>query len=289
MNTILDPITLADDLCEVRGIYARFFAELDQIGWDKPAKGGPKEWNLHETIAHLCALNGAALESIKHTLRGEPYTFIGLDSRYGFNAYNRKGIDEHLDIPMKELCAELLGILDQSASIARNLHPGQGERVAQLPIYNRPVSIAEALSIITFHTGLVHSAQVTEPVGLPPLWMQHSPQFRRRMIGRTMLPFSLLYRRDIGLSLRATIIFRIDGTNGGEWWVNVSPDSQSWGEGAAEHAALVIHLSHTDALCRMITGRFNLALALARRELRLHGNWRLFLRMSKLFSVDARP
>ena len=98
---------------EVRRIYAQFFAELDEVDWDKPVKGGPKEWTLHETVAHLFALNGAGLESIKHALRGETYTFAGLDTRYEFNAYNRKGIDEHLDIPMKELCARLLDMLER--------------------------------------------------------------------------------------------------------------------------------------------------------------------------------
>src|SRR4030095_4663870 len=97
----------------------------------KPVKGGPKEWPLHETIAHLCALNGAGLDSLKHTLRGEPYTFNGLDNRYVFNAYNRKGIDEHLGLPMKALGAELLGILDEAAVIARNLRPDQAERTVQ--------------------------------------------------------------------------------------------------------------------------------------------------------------
>ena len=119
MDTTFDPQMLADDLCEVHRIYARFLAGLDETRWDKPVKGGPKEWTLHETLAHLCALNGAGLESIKHALRGEPYTFTGLDNRYVFNAYNRKGIDEHLGIPMKALGAALLGIIDDAAGIAR--------------------------------------------------------------------------------------------------------------------------------------------------------------------------
>ena len=126
LDKTFDPQTLADDLVEVRRIYAEFFTALDESDWDKPVKGGSKEWTLHETIAHLGALNGAGLESIKHTLRGEPYTFIGLENRYELNAYNRKGIDDHLDMPMKELCAKLLDILDEAASIARDLQPGPG-------------------------------------------------------------------------------------------------------------------------------------------------------------------
>jgi len=292
MNTvheILDPQTLADDLGEVRGIYAEFFAKLGGVDWNKPVKGSSKEWNLHEIIAHSVALNGAGLESIKHTLRGEPYIFVGLDDRYKFNAYKRQGIDDHLDIPRQELCADLLDILDDAARIACNLQPGQGELTAQLPIYNRPVSIVEVLNNIVFHVGLVHTAQLAEPVGLPPLWMQHSPEFRHRVIGRTMLPFSILYRPDIGGSLRATLVFRIGGPDGGEWYVNVSPDSPTWGEGVVQHPTLVIQMRETSVFCRMLTGRMKLPLALIRGDMKLRGNLRLFLRMDTLFSLDAKP
>lgn len=289
VHEIFDPQILAADLGEVRRIYADFFAKLAGVDWNKPVKGSPKEWNLHETIAHSVALNGDGLASMQQTLRGEAYTFVGLDDRYQFNAYNRHGIDDHLNLPRQELCAQLLAILDQAASIARNLQAGQGELTAQMPIYNRPVRIVEVLSILVFHIGLVHTAQVAEPVGLPPLWTHHSPAFRHRLIGRTMLPFSLLYRRDIGGPLCATLAFRIGGADGGGWYVKVAPEAQSWGEGVAEDAKLTIDMSETSVLCRMITRRLNLPFALLGGDLRPRGDLRLFLRMGKLFSVDAMP
>jgi len=289
LNKTFDPQTLADDLLEVRRIYAEFFATLDETSWDKPVKGGSKEWTLHETVAHLCALNGDGLESIKHTLQGKPYTFVGLEERYKFNAFNRKGIDDHLPIPMKELCAEQLGILDEAARIAHDLSPDQAELTAPLPIYNRPVSIVEALSIIYFHAGLAHTAQVADPAGVPPLWTHLSPEVRHRVIGRTMRAFSLLYRLDIGGPLRETIIFRVDGAGGGEWYVKLSPDAPTSGEGVVEHPGLVIHLRETDVFCRMLTSRLNLPIALISGTMKLRGNLRLFLRMNTLFSVDARP
>src|SRR5512141_2451432 len=289
MDELFDPKTLAEDLAEVHRIYSRFFAALDGSDWDKPVKGSSKEWDLHEIVAHLVALNGAGLESIKHTLRGEPYTFVGLEDRYKFNAWNRKGIDEHLDIPMKDLCAQALNILNEAALIARDLTPNQAQITAQMPIYNRPVSIAEALSIIIFHVGLAHAAQVAEPVGMPPLWIQHSPEFRHRVIGRVMRAFSLLYRLDIGGSLRDTIVFRIDGPDGGEWYVKLSPDAPTSGEGAVEHPRLVIHLRETAVFCQMLTGRFNLPIAMISGAMKLRGDLRLFLRMSDLFSIDTRP
>jgi hypothetical protein len=288
MNEIFDPKTLADDLTEVQNIYSRFFASLNESDWDKPVKGSPKEWNLHETIAHLCALNGAGLESIKHAQRGEPYTFIGLDDRYKFNAYNRKGIDDLLNIPMKELCAKQLDILAEAARIARDLSPDQTKTTIQMPIYNRPVSSVEALGIINFHAGLVHATQVAEPAGVPPLWTHLSPEIRHRMVGRVMRAFSLLYRLDIGGSLRDTIVFRIDGAGGGEWYVKLSPDAPTSGEGVVENPGLVIHMRNSTVFCRMLTARLNLPLALILGEIKPTGNLRLFLCMGELFSVDAK-
>jgi hypothetical protein len=248
-----------------------------------------KEWTLHGTVAHLCALNGAGLESIKRTLRGESYTFIGLGNRCEFNAYNRKGIKEHLDTPMQEVCAKLLRLLDEAASIARDLRPDQAELTAQMAIYDRPVRIDEALSIIIFHAGLVHTAQVAEPAGVPPLWEQLSPEFRHRVIERAMRAFSLLYRRDIGGSLRATLVFRVDDPGGGEWYVELSPESATSGQGIVEHPTLVIHLRESAVFYMMVTSRISLPLALIRGTMKLRGDLRLFLGMDFLFSVDAKP
>lgn len=290
MNTTFDPQTLADDLTEINRIYSRFFATLDESSWDKPAKGGPKEWTQHETVAHLCALHGTGLESIKHALRGEPYTYVGLDNRYQLNAYNRKGIDDHLDLPMKELCAKFLELHNEAARIARDLRPDQTELLtAQMPFYNRPVSIVEALGIMTFHAGIIHTAQVAESASVAPLWEQLSPEIRHRLIGRVMRAFSLLYRHDIGGSLNATLVFRVDGPGAGEWTVNLSPDVSTSGEGVVDHPNLVIHLRETTVFCQMLTRRFNLPVGLISGRMKLRGNLRLFLRMDTLFSVDARP
>jgi hypothetical protein len=190
---------------------------------------------------------------------------------------------------MKVLCAKLLEIITEAASIARDLTPSQAELTVQMPIYNRPVRIVEALGIIMIHVGLFHSAQVAEPAGLPPLWMQLSPEIRHRVIGRTMRAFSLLYRQDIGGSLRTTLVFRVDGPGGGEWYVELSPESPASGEGVVEHPGLAIRLRATDVFCQMLTSRFNLPLALISGAMKLRGDLYLFLRMDTLFSVDARP
>jgi hypothetical protein len=289
IDAAFDLQTLADDLCEVQRICKQFFAALDETRWDRPVQGGSGEWTLHETIAHLCALNGDGLAAVKQALQGQVYVFRGLDDRYQFNAFNRRGIAEHQGLRRQELCAEVVGILAEAAGIARSLQPGQAEIGMQLPIYNRPVTIVEALSIIMIHTGVFHSAQVAEPAARPPLWTCLSPDIRHRAIGRAMRALSLLYRFDIGGPLRTTFAFRVDGPGGGEWFVSVAPGTTTSGEGEVEHPGLAIYLRATDVFCRMFTGRLKLAWDLLRGEIKLRGDLRLFRRMSSLFSVDVRP
>ncbi len=283
-----DPRTLADDLSEVRRIYARFFAGLNPADWDRPAKGGPQEWTLHETVAHLCALSGAGLDSIACALQGETFVFAGLTDRYQFNAFNRRGIDEHLALPMAELCAEFLAILERAGQIAASLSPAQAEIASVMPIYNRPVKVVEALSIIMFHAALHHSAQVAEPAGVAPLWQQLSPEILHRVIGRVMRALSLLYRYDLGGQLATTIHFQMGGAGGGSWYVELSPRTATSVEGTPAHPGLTLRLREPAVFCHMFTGRFNPLVSILKGELRLSGDLRIFPRFGTLFSVDAR-
>jgi hypothetical protein len=71
--------------------------------------------------------------------------------------------------------------------------------------------------------------------------------------------------------------------------VKLSPDAPTSGEGVIEHPGLVIHLRETAVFCQMLTGRFNLPIGLISGAMKLRGDPRLFLRMSTLLSIDARP
>jgi hypothetical protein len=103
-----------------------------------------------------------------------------------------------------------------------------------------------------------------------------------------MRALSLLYRYDIGGELRAAIAFRIGGPGGGNWHVDVSPESCVSGQGRVVRPSLTIHLRSTDIFCKMFTARLNLPLALLSGQMRLRGNLRLFTRFGSLFTVDAK-
>ena len=288
INSTFDLQTVADDMCEVRRIYADFFAKLTDEDWERPVKGSPKEWNLQHTVAHLCALSGTGLASIEAALRGQKYLFKDLADRYQFDDFNLHGIHEHLPISRQDLSAEFLGILDRTIEIARTVPPEQADIVIEMPIYNRPVTVVETICILLFHAGLHHSAQVAEPAHLPPLWMQLTPDIRHRVIGRVMCALSLLYRCGLGGNLRTAFTFDIAGAGGGTWVVHVSPETTSAEETDEHYPGLTLNLREPAVFCRMFTGRFNPIISLLDGDLRLKGDWLLFLRFGSLFSVTAR-
>jgi hypothetical protein len=289
MDDILRPQVLADDLAELHRTYAAALGRVQEPAWDRRVKGSAAAWSLHETLAHLGSLNGSGLDCVTQTLDGQPYAFEGLEDRYRFNSFVRKGIDGSLGLPVAAMSGRVLDILERSAAIARDLRPDQAALTSRMWIYNRPTRIDEAFSIITLHTGLAHSAQVAEPLELAPLWTQLSTEFRHRVIGRTMLAFAMLYRTDLGGDLRETMVFRVDGPEGGEWHVALAPEGATWGEGGVDRPGLVIRMPEASTFFRMVTSRVNVPLALVRREIRLRGNVRLFLNMGRLTSVDATP
>jgi putative sterol carrier protein len=111
---------------------------------------------------------------------------------------------------------------------------------------------------------------------------------RHRIIGRVMRALSVLYRYDLGGNLRAVMVFEVGGEGGGQWYVNVSPDSTRSAEESVPQADFRLTFRDTSTFCRMFTGRLNLIAALLTGQLRYQGDPRLLFRFGSLFSVDAR-
>jgi len=288
-NDILAPQILAGDLRAVRQAYASFFSTIDPAALERVGKADPGGWTLREVAAHLGALNGAGIDSIRHTLRGETYTFEGLDDRYHFNDYNRAGIDRALEQGVEAALDRAVGVLDDGERIALGLSAAEAATTAPLPIYNRRVRVDETLSIEVLHSGLLHSAQIADPAGEPALWTRLDEGIQHRLISRMLLAFSLLFRLDLADGLRDTIAFRIDGPAGGEWYLDLRPDGAGWHEGPLAHPGLTIRLRGAPTMFRMSTHRIRMPLALATGEVRVRGHLRLFAGLGRLMSVDARP
>jgi hypothetical protein len=287
-NMAFDAQILAGDLIQVRQIYTDFFAGLTEEDWRLPQGSGDHEWNTREVVAHLGALNQLLQDSIQAARRGDAISDPALPDRFAFERFNLMKINERLHMPVETLEAALLEALTQSIDTAQSLGPGELDCTVSLPIYNRPISVGDMLGIQVFHSGFIHAAQVAEPVGVPPLWTHLPAEGRHRVITRFARALSLLYRQDIGGELRAVLAIQVAGEGGGSWYVKLSPEDPSSEEGDAVQPDLRLWFRDTATLFRMFTGRLNILGALLTGLLKIKGDVRLFLRMGKLFSVDAR-
>lgn len=56
----------------------------------RPVRGSPHEWNLHEDVAHVYALNGDGLQSVRCVLERARYTFESLADHYKFSMHKTR-------------------------------------------------------------------------------------------------------------------------------------------------------------------------------------------------------
>lgn len=279
--------SLASDLRQVHDIYSAFFCELTVADWKHPEPGANGEWNLREVVAHLGALTELGQESVEAALRGEEMVIPGLTSRFQFSDFNRRKIDERLDLAPEDLSRLFLEALSRSIETATNVNDEEMDCTVALPIYNRPVRVRELLGIQVMHPGLTHAAQVAESTGAGPLWTRLTVEARRRTITRVVRALSLLYRKDLGGDLRAAIAFDIGNEGGGAWHLLLSPQETWSASGVLSNPDLTLSFGDASHFCHMFTGRLNLLGALLRGHFRPRGNLRLFLRFRSLFSVDG--
>ena len=136
---------------------------------------------------------------------------------------------------------------------------------------------------------LLHSAQIADPAGVPPLWTRFDDAVQHRLISRLMLAFSLLDRLDLADGLRDAVAFRVGGPGGGEWYLDLRPDGADWHEAPLAHPGLSLRMRSTATLFRMATQRIRMPIALATGEIRVRGHLRLFTGLGRLTSVDAHP
>lgn len=281
--TAFDPQTLASDCVQVRRIIADFVAARSSHDWECKTGKRAKDWTLHQTLAHLAASAKDIQEATSDALAGRPIAIVGVSRRDDLPVYNEREIAVRQDSAPQALAENLFATLDRCAEYCRTLTPQQLTLPVSLPVYNRPLTVAEALGWQLAHPGVVHAAQLANGAGVKPLWCHYAPEVMHRQLTRFLHLMSHSYWPERGGDVSASLNFIVAGPGGGRWYITMAPDGGSVGEGAHPHPALSVWTRNTDALCRLLMIQTSIVGAMARGQMLAWGDLRLGLRIPHLF------
>lgn len=276
------PVTLADDLSQLRAVFARFFAAVQPSDWDRPTERRPGGWTLRETLAHVTAVAEAFDDAFDTTLAGQPPVVPGLATRTDLAAYNRRQIDARLHLDPATLVQNLDDALGRTAARATSFTPNELALLVPIPAYNRPLTVLELLATQLSHAGVVHAAQLANGAGAAPLWAAYPPDLSRRQLTRFFNLLSHVYWPEHGGELRASINYTAAGAAGGRWHLTMSPDGGSGGEGHVGRPALRVWTPSAHTLLRIFTLQVGLKRAALTGQMVAWGNLRLGFRLPYL-------
>jgi hypothetical protein len=282
-NTPCTPDTLVQDLKQVHEILEAFFSEISASDWQRHTEPKGTGWTLFETLAHVTAAAETLQRALEDTLSGVPFAEPRLESRTDLPSVLQRQIKERKHTPPTDLIHTFLETLEQTAFTTKQLTSEQLQLPVDFRAYNRPLTVAELIGVQLVHPGIVHAAQLANGAGVKPLWQYYSPKLMQRQMTHFFHLLSHCYWQERGGDLNTSINYIVSGAGGGRWYVTMSPDGGSGGDGRAPHPALTIWTPSADALCRIFTFQINLWRAILTGRMVAWGNVRLGFKLPYLF------
>ena len=246
---------LAVDLADISQLFAHFFAERASGDWE--AETEPGGWTLHQTAAHLDAVATGYLHFIQTGIDDLPSGSPDLQKRADLPGWNERQIAKRMELPIAQVIESFLITLQECASLVGMLSEEDLAKTVKLPAYGRSLSIAELFGAQAAHPGLVHAAQVTNAVHLPPLWRSYPTEQWRRQLTRTFCLMAASYWPERGGALDTAVNFIARGQAGASWYVHMSPQGCTFGTGRADKASLSLYFRNLDTVSCMLTGQLS--------------------------------
>jgi uncharacterized damage-inducible protein DinB len=289
-NLAIDPqegahAAVISDLFLLAELLSTFLGDVRPDAWQQRGKRVPaSEWTLHQIVAHLAAAAGFYHSVLQLALAHETPVTPGFQRREDLPAVNQREIQKRQHTQPAELISALNHALMNTAEIAQHLTAEQLSWPVTVPVFNRPLTIAELLDMQVVHPGIVHAAQLARPAARGPLWQEYEDALLHRMLTRFFRLMSLIYWPERGGNLRAALQFVVAGSAGGEWYLSVSPEHCWSDEGREVDPRMTLWATNADALCQVFTGQLKPGWALLFRKLSIKGDARLALKLDSLFS-----
>lgn len=257
------------DLKNFHTVSSQFWKNIPDDAWDTKTGTRDKDWTIHETLAHVLSIAQLFNKATDSALRGETLVVKGFEKREDLGAWNDEQIGRLSQLAPNGLIVQLLQELRITHERASQLTADTAENTVFMPNFNRPARAIDTIHWQLSHAGIVHGAQVTTPLNMPPLWSQFEDDLLHRMVGYFLNQWSYVYWAELGSDTAQVINFHIAGDAGGEWHLVASPDGSTSAEGKVDGAEFNLFFANPNTFLGIFTGYMNM------REMMVGGNMRI--------------
>jgi hypothetical protein len=261
-----------------------FWKTVPDGAWTKRTGQREKDWTLHQCLAHLLSIAIVFNKTTDAAIRGEELDIREFANREQLSDWNSAEIARLSLVPPNGLIVQLLHEWQTAGEKASSLSESVAEQKSFLRGYNRPASAIDFIEWQISHAGIVHGAQVTRPLALPPLWTGFDSEFKQRMIWRFLRQLSVAYWPEYGPDEAKTLNFVVEGAAGGAWHLVAAKDGGSAGEGLVEDAEYTLSFETADIFFGMFTLEIQMLEAFSSGKVRLAGELAGAMSLLRLFN-----
>jgi putative sterol carrier protein len=190
------------------------------------------------------------------------------------------------DLPVSELLSRMKAAFSEHLQMLDGLSEADLDRPAHSPAWDRPGTIRDFF----FGSYLFLPAQYQEIRKASkkklPHWVDAStPEQTRYYMGRMFHYMPLIFRSDKAEDMKATYVFTMEGTGGGQWSINIENGKANSEDGARDTHDSEIR-TKPQIWIDLSNGDINPAFAIMTRKVHLGGNPALAMKLSTLFSAE---
>lgn len=274
----------AQDLKTFHKLAGDFWKAVPDEAWSKRTGQREKDWTLHQCLAHLLSIAIVFNKAADAAIRGEELDLREFSQREQLTDWNNAEIARLSLIPPNGLIVQLLHEWQAAGEKASAISEGIADQKSFLRGYNRPARAIDFIEWQMSHAGIVHGAQVTRPLELPPLWTRFDSDFKQRMVWRFLRQFSVAYWPELGPAEPKTMNLVVEGAAGGAWHLVAAMDGGSAGEGIVEAADYSLTFESADIFFSMFTLEIAMLDAFTSGKVRLAGDVGEALSLLRLFN-----
>jgi putative sterol carrier protein len=260
------------------------FAKLDDKEWGKKASD---QWTAKEHLAHLVGTEEEeTLPLTRQALAGEQANIPGFEKRSDIMPFRDACMKKVRDLPASTLLSRMESAFGEHLKMLDGLSETDLDKPAMSPGWGRPGTIRDFFfGSYLFLPGQYQEIRKVAKKKLPH-WVEAStPEQTRYYMGRMFHYMPLIFRSDKAEDMKATYLFTMEGTGGGQWSIQIADGKADSDDGAPSAHDTEVR-TKPETWIDLSNGDINPAFAIMTRKVHLGGNAGLAMKLGTLFSVE---